>query len=157
MPLAVIVENGSQRAATLEQVSLYLRKRNVSCRSGDGLVLDTLSSYGIYPLQETPEPSVAEDEIAVHRPPVQINGIWVQQWEIIPKVVQSSITPQQFKKRLVTKGRWAAFKSYVATLPVSDQLEWIYADVIERNGPLITALQSATGLTNNQIDAVFRV
>lgn len=115
-----------------------------------------LADYDIFKVAETTPPTPGLDEVVTEAAPVEIGGVWTQQWEIVPKPVRSSLQPNQWKRALEARGRWGAFKTYFAGLSQSDQLEWLYADRIERSGPLITELQAATGLTNAQINEIFR-
>ena len=155
MPYLHIID-GVPTVKTAQEVSLYLRRdRNVSCRDEPDAA--NLAEFNIFPLDEGTKPVLGADEVAVETAPAQANGVWVRQWSVAQRPVRTSLTPHQFKKRLEAKNRWAAFKTYVGALTPGDQMEWVYADVIKRDSPLITALQTATGLTNNQIDAVFRV
>lgn len=151
----VHVVNGIPRKLTPAEVAVHLQSNNTS-PPGD-LSQWNGSEFGIYPLTETTPPTPSLDEIVTEAVPALVNGVWTQQWALTTKPVRASLRRGEWKKALEARSRWAAFKTYVASLPGEEQLEWHYAETIDRNGPLITALQAATGLTNAQLNAVFRV
>lgn len=115
-----------------------------------------LEPHGIFQLAETTKPTPGLDEVLTEGTPVNNAGTWTQVWTLTQRPVRASLSPRQWKNALERRGRWNAFKTWLAGKPPADQIEWHYSD-IERSGPLIAALQADTGLTDAQLDAVFRV
>src|SRR5262249_13903778 len=67
----------------------------------------------------------------------------------------------QLRSALQQMNRMAAFTTYVQGLPSAEQQFWQYKKILRRTAPQVVALKEAApagmGLTDNQIDAVWRL
>lgn len=75
----------------------------------------------------------------------------------LPVPVPAHITPLQARKALREAGYKAAVDQYVAGLSEAEQEEWEYATAIYRDNPIIAAGATALGLTDDQVDDLFRL
>jgi hypothetical protein len=76
---------------------------------------------------------------------------------VIPSPVPQSVTPLQARKALRASGLSDAVDAYIATQSAAIQDEWEYAITVERDNPAIAAAGPALGLTDAQIDDLFRL
>lgn len=153
--LFVHVVNNAATKMTGREVEAYLK--SIGTMPPGDLTLASLSEFGIFPLVAVERPTPGIDEVVSEGTPSQINGQWTQVWITSTKPVRASLRPGEWRRALESRNRWAAFKTYFANLSPSDQLDWVFIDRIDRGGPEIAALQAASGLTNAQLNAIFRV
>lgn len=71
--------------------------------------------------------------------------------------VPSSVTPLQARKALRQAGMMAALNTWLATQPDTVTEVWEYALSIERGNPTLAAGAEALGLTDGQVDDLFRL
>jgi hypothetical protein len=76
---------------------------------------------------------------------------------VTPAPVPQSVTPLQARKALRASGLSDAVEAYIATQSAALQDEWEYAISVERDNPAIAAAGPALGLTDAQIDDLFRL
>lgn len=69
----------------------------------------------------------------------------------------SAIYPLQARKALRRAGLFDQVQAYVETLPEDEQDEWEYALEIRRDHPVIVNGAAALGLTEAQVDDLFRL
>lgn len=72
-----------------------------------------------------------------------------------PVIVPSSITMRQARLILLQYGLLDDIEAIIQTQGRAAQIEWEYAQEVHRTHPLLQLLQSAQGLTNEQIDSMF--
>lgn len=70
--------------------------------------------------------------------------------------VPPRVTPYQARKALSDAGIRQQVEAAVAASPLEVQDAWEYATTVERNSPMIAALAAGLGLTDNQVDELFR-
>lgn len=70
--------------------------------------------------------------------------------------VPESVTPRQIRRVLNAHGLRAAVEAAVAAAPQDVRDEWEYALEIRRDYPLMTAMAAQLGLTDEQLDDLFR-
>lgn len=68
-----------------------------------------------------------------------------------------SSTMRQARLALKQQGLLATVQSNIDTLTEDSQIEWEYAAIVERNSPLVTSLGGALGLTETQVDDLFKL
>jgi len=72
-----------------------------------------------------------------------------------PAQVPQVVSAAQFMMALSQQSFYSAVMSYIATLPVADQLAFNRVENFDRGDPLIAALAAGIPLTSAQIDSVF--
>ena len=73
----------------------------------------------------------------------------------LPPTVPASVSPYQARQALNVAGLLDAVEAAVAAADRSVQIAWEYATTIERGSPFISAMKSAIGLTDQQLDDLF--
>lgn len=71
--------------------------------------------------------------------------------------VPSSVTPRQFRRALSQAGLRAAVEAAIAAADEETQDTWEYAVSIERNHPMLVTMAAAIGVTDAQLDSLFRL
>jgi hypothetical protein len=66
-----------------------------------------------------------------------------------------AVTPRQFRIALHRAGKLAAAQAALDGANAETRIAWAYAEAIRRDGPLITQLASALGLSSAGLDALF--
>lgn len=86
-------------------------------------------------------------------------------WEVVPVVpavaaVPESVTMRQARLALLGAGLLAQVNAAVANIPGAEgdavRIEWEFSSTVERNRPLALSLIAALGLTDAQLDDLFR-
>lgn len=76
-----------------------------------------------------------------------------------PPEIPQSVTMRQARLALLGAGLLAGVESAIEALPSPQkqaaQIEWEYAQEVQRNHGLVPAMASALGMTEAQIDALF--
>lgn len=70
-------------------------------------------------------------------------------------IVPKSITMRQARLVLNSAGLLTTVQQSIGAMPTEVQIEWEYANVVVRNSPIISTLQTALGLTDAQVDQMF--
>lgn len=84
------------------------------------------------------------------------DGSWVIDPSTMPPVnVPQCVTMRQARLALLYAGLLGAVQAAVAAAPQAVQIEWEFAATVDRNWPMLAVLQSALGLSDAQIDALF--
>ena len=90
----------------------------------------------------------------------EIGGRWTGSgWEpkpIPPAPVPASITPLQARRALRAADLLDAVNGWIATQPDDAQEAWEYCIEVRRDSPLIAGAQEGLGLTDEQVDDLFR-
>jgi hypothetical protein len=73
-----------------------------------------------------------------------------------PPPVPESVTPLQARRALRKAGLLNTVNDFIATQSDEVQEAWEYCISVYRNDPLIVALQAELGLTDEQLDDLFR-
>lgn len=86
-------------------------------------------------------------------------------WEVVPVMpaaaaVPESVTMRQARLALLGAGLLAQVNAVVADMPGAEgdavRIEWEFSSTVERNRPLVLSLIAALGLTDAQLDDLFR-
>jgi len=103
---------------------------------------------------QLPTTQVGYTEIAVDGG--QVGQIWNGTAFVAgPTPVPQSVTAAQMMMALSQQTYYAAVTTYVATLPVADQMAFNRTATFERNDSIINALAANVPLTGVQLDALF--
>ena len=82
-------------------------------------------------------------------------------WEPAPLPVPDVVTMRQARLALLQNGMLTQVKDAVAAMPGAAgdaaRIEWEFSSTVERNRPLVQSLISALGLTESQLDDLFRL
>lgn len=121
------------------------------------------SDWDCYPVQDTPQPE-APGKVAVRIMPVQIDGVWYEQWQLVdapPSPVPQSVEMAQARLALLQAGLLSQVDAAIDAIPEAAQreaarVEWEYRTIVRRDSQLVVSLGAALGLTGEQIDELFR-
>jgi hypothetical protein len=83
------------------------------------------------------------------------NGVFSSGTVMIP--VPESVTPLQIRRAIRQSGIKSQVDSIISTLDEETVESWEYANSIERNNSLIAMAQSLLGMTDSQVDDLFRL
>ncbi len=128
-----------------------------------------LAEWGVYPVTATEPPTHNPDTQRVAEgEPEQVAGEWRQTWvvtDLSPEEIASAlaqwrataiVTRFQARAALLHAGLLTSVEAAVSGADAFTQLAWSEALNFERGSPTIAALASALGLTDEQIDGLFR-
>ncbi len=73
-----------------------------------------------------------------------------------PAPVPEAVSPRQIRKALTAAGLRATVETAVAASPQDVRDEWEYALEVRRDYPLMTAMAAQLGLTDAELDNLFR-
>lgn len=77
-----------------------------------------------------------------------------------PEPVPSTVSPRQARLALLGIGLLSSVEQALASIPGVEgeaaRIDWEYATEVQRHSPLIAALAPALGLTDEQVDDLFR-
>ena len=91
-------------------------------------------------------------EVGISVPKVYEEPITVS-YEYIP----DAVSMRQARLALSRQGLLGQVQAGIDALPEESQIEWEYAGFVERNSPLVQSLGAALGLTDEQLDDLFRL
>lgn len=132
------------------------------------LTVDLLSDFGADPVLEGPQPTLTADQYAQYDGVEEINGQWFTKYiavdytpeEIAERLQQwrrtTSCTPFQGRIALSDAGLLANVDVAINSADEKTKIAWEYALVWERTSPMIETLAGALGLTDVQVDDLFR-
>ena len=75
--------------------------------------------------------------------------------EVVAERTPSQITQRQCRLQLVKDGNYQAVVDAVGTMGAEAQIEWEYANDIQRNNPLVVAMQSLLGKSDREMNEFF--
>jgi hypothetical protein len=93
------------------------------------------------------------DDMALLADDPRLSGLTVEPY-VAP--VPSAVTPLQARRALRAAGYLAQVEAAIATADDDTQDAWRYAQLIERAHPFLTAIAAQLGLTEAQMDDLFR-
>lgn len=133
-----------------------LRKSGVCIRANPPLT--TLEAHGLFPLEDTPKPEGDGTEYAVEAAPVLVGGKWQQQWNLRKRPVPKRVSKGAFYRvvRDLPAGVQALFRTYLAGLSADEREDLNNALWISRDGDFIANVQTAMGVTDEQMNNLFR-
>lgn len=130
---------------------------------------DLAAEFNVFPVVEVTPPSYNPDtQNLVWVDPGYANGVWTQQWRV------DDMTPEEIAARIAAWRAGASCKPFQGRVALSNaglltqvetaiqsaddktKIAWEYAILWERMSPMILALASALGLTEAQVDNLFK-
>ena len=122
----------------------------------DGADLTGIGYQRIYPAQTIPTP--ADGEIVVSKPPEKVDGVWREVFalEPAPVFVPQQVTMRQARLELLSRDLLDDVDAVIAVAGRAAQIEWEYASSVDRDNPVIAVVQQQQGMTDEQIDDLFR-
>lgn len=157
-----------------------LKVENANTSLPKAWTASTLEFLGVDPVLASPKPDVGDHEVARPNGVEQdITGNWVEAWAVAPMFTDNeeataeeqiaqyeanklaearsrmSCTARQARLALAIGGNLALVESAVAAAGELAQVEWEYANEIERNSALIDSLTVGLGWTSEFVDELF--
>lgn len=114
-------------------------------------------------------PAASMMQQAVEQAPVLTDGVWTQTWALVdlsPEEQQArlndwrrtlSVSPLQIRRALRQTGLLDNLTAYVEGSSVEVREAWEYAVQIDRTDPLIVGAAQSLGVTDAQVDDLFRL
>ena len=133
-----------------------IRETHPNMSIPDGADLTGIGYQRIYPAQTIPTP--ADGEIVVSKPPEKVDGVWREVFalEPAPVFVPQQVTMRQARLELLSRDLLDDVDAVIAVAGRAAQIEWEYASTVDRDNPVIAAVQQQQGMTDEQIDDLFR-
>jgi hypothetical protein len=97
------------------------------------------------------------DGVAYHCRDVREDPVYADYWPLLAtaRVVAPSCTPRQARLALAGAGLLTAVEAFVAAGDAAMQIEWEYASEVMRDWPPVLAFAEASGIRDEQMDALF--
>ena len=124
----------------------------------DVAALEAAGVLIVRPVEPPREPGF----VAVEGEPEQRDGVWWQAWRLEPAPppepppVPQSVTPLQARRALRGAGLMPAVEAALAQADDDARDAWEYAIEVRRDDPLLAAMAAQIGLTDADLDALFR-
>ena len=133
-----------------------IREAHPNMSIPDGADLTGIGYQRIYPAQTIPTP--ADGEIVVSKPPEKVDGVWREVFALEPALVfvPQQVTMRQARLELLSRDLLDDVDAVIAVAGRVAQIEWEYASTVDRDNPVIAAVQQQQGMTDEQIDDLFR-
>ena len=92
------------------------------------------------------------------KPPEKVDGVWREVFalEPAPVFVPQQVTMRQARLELLSRDVLDDADAVTAVAGCVAQIEWEYASTVDRDNPVIAAVQQQQGMTDEQIDDLFR-
>ncbi len=122
------------------------------------------SDWFCFPVQPT-EPPAQEGMIAERAMPDQVDGVWHERWVLVPAPpvpVPERVDMAQARLALFQAGLLSQVDAAIDAIPDPTQretarIEWEYRTTVRRDSQLVAGLGASLGLTDEQIDDLFRL
>ena len=133
-----------------------IRETHPNMSIPDGADLTGIGYQRIYPAQTIPTP--ADGEIVVSKPPEKVDGVWREVFalEPAPVFVPQQVTMRQARLELLSRDLLDDVDAVIAVAGRAAQIEWEYASTVDRDNFVIAVVQQQQGMTDEQIDDLFR-
>ena len=142
---------------TLEVVSLdTIRTNHPNMSIPDGADLIDIGYAKIYPPVAIPE--VGPNQVLVSMTRELVDGIWREVFalEPAPVFVPQQVTMRQARLELLSRDLLDDVDAVIAVAERAAQIEWDYASTVDRDNSVIAVVQQQQGMTDEQIDDLFR-
>ena len=132
------------------------------------LSVDLLNDFGADPVLEGPQPTLTENQYSRYDGAEQVEGTWFTVYtavdyteeEIAARLEQwrqsTSCTPFQGRMALSDASLLTNAEAAVNAADDKTKTAWEYALIWQRSSPMISALGAALGMTDVQIDDLFK-
>jgi hypothetical protein len=122
----------------------------------------SLADFGVYPVEEVTQPAIDPGEV-IEGGVEKVGGVWKQKWTVramtpeeMKALVPQVISMRQARLALLAADQLTAADAAVAAAGGAAQIEWEYAAEVRRDHPLIAGIGGALGLTEEEIDELFK-
>lgn len=140
-----------------------LRRANPSVSFPRDMTGFDTTPWDCHPVQDTPQPE-APGKIAERAAPELVDGVWQERWTLVDApapAVPQAVTMRQARLALLGVGLLHQVEPAIATIadPVQReavQITWEYSTEVQRRNPFITILAGALGMTDADVDNLFR-
>ncbi|WP_062235898.1 hypothetical protein [Aureimonas sp. N4] len=144
---------------TLEEV-----RQSAGALFGDEPPVEVLEELGLDPVEALEPPTYdPTTHMLTEGDPVLSGGVWRQTWAVVAlplPPVPEEVSRRQAKRALSDAGHLTAANAAIEAIPgkAGDdaRIDWADAGYFRRDNPLILGIGSALGLTEAQIDDLFR-
>lgn len=128
-----------------------------------------LANIGVYLVEATLLPEVTNYQVAEETTPIQVDGVWTQQWTVRDKTTEElaewrstlKVSMRQARLALLGAGLLSSVDTAIAALEEPNKtlvsIEWEYAAVVDRTSPWMNDMRVALGITEEQLDDLFVV
>lgn len=121
----------------------------------DGVVRDETGRF-VYAWKEVDQFTEYEDEVrGVVTVEEQIADYEAQR--AAERRATMACTPRQARLALASAGVYEAVQTAVAAVSDQARIEWEYATMVERTNPIITEMQGALGMSDEDLDNLFEL
>lgn len=152
------------RATGRYPITLDDLRRSAGMLFGDEPTSDVLEFVGVDPVTTTAPPTYdPATQTLAEGAPGSDGGSWFQTWVVAalpPPPVPIEVTRRQAKIVLSRAGLLAQADQIIAAMPgqagEEARIDWTDAAVFRRDNPLILGIGETVGLTDAQIDDLFR-
>jgi hypothetical protein len=137
-----------------------LRNDNQGTSFPDTMPDERLAEWDVLPVVPTEQPVFdPATEACREIDPVCVDGVWSQQWEVIPYTppVPDSVTPRQIRQALNRIGLRQAVEAAVAAGDQDVKDWWEFATEFQRSHPMVIAMGQGLGKTEEEIDDLWRL
>lgn len=121
------------------------------------------SDWHCHPVQPTDAPT-APGKVAERDAPELVDGLWHERWVLTdapPPAVPDRVTMRQARLALLGVGLLQHVEPAIAAIPdpvtrEAVQITWEYSTEVQRRNPFIGTLAGALGMTDADVDNLFR-
>ena len=133
-----------------------IREAHPNMSIPDGADLGDIGYERVYPALTTQ--IATESEVLVSMPPEKVDGVWREVFalEPAPVFVPQQVTMRQARLELLSRDLLDDVDAVIAVAGRAAQIEWEYASTVYRDNPVIAVVQQQQGMTDEQIDDLFR-
>ena len=174
-----------ERATGLVKSKAQVKRDNPNTSLPSVWTAETLDVLGVDVVFATPRPAPSEAYRRSVRDGVEfVDGKWVQVWKEVDQFPEytneegvvvteaeqiaayeaqkaaqrrasMACTPRQARLALASAGVYEAVQTAVAAVSDQARIEWEYATMVERNNPIISEMQEALGMSDEDLDNLF--
>ena len=135
---------------------VVIREAHPNMSIPDGADLRDIGYERVYPALTTP--ITTGSEVLVSKPPEKVDGVWREVFavEMAPVLVPQQVTMRQARLELLSRDLLDDVDAVIAVAGRAAQIEWEYASTVARDNPVIAVVQQQQGMTDEQINDLFR-
>ena len=144
--------NSSGQVAAIQAI----RELHPNMSIPDGADLTDIGYAKIYPPVVIPE--VGPNQVLVSMTPELVDGIWREVFavEAAPVFVPQQVTMRQARLELLSRRLLDDVGAMIEAAGREVQIEWEYASTVDRADLIVADIQQQWGLTDAEIDDLFR-
>lgn len=167
MSVYVLAHNGVVQKYPYSLTDMRFDNSNVSFPAD--ISNDIAAEFNTFPVAEVELPAYDPDtQMLVWVDPIYADNIWMQQWRVDPLSAeeiaqrleqwraQTSCAPFQGRMALNDAGLLSNAQAIVDAADEKTKVAWEYALIWERTSPMIASLAQALGLSDTEVDSLFK-